>query len=249
MVNRRSGRVLNAPQLGWRDVDFREALSAALDLPVYLENAPYACALAQLWLNPPGNAGDNFVYVTVSDGVGAGVVVRGQVLRGHSDAAGEFGHIALHPDGPPCLCGLRGCWEAYTSNIATLARYLEIDLACAEGRDRLRSSGITVPELAERAREGDLAARQALQESGHYLGIGLGAIVNALNPARIVIGGEITAGWDLIEDRVRAAARSRALTQGAAETPILTEDTRVHPRLRGATALVVAPMFAAPEIA
>lgn len=249
MVNRRSGRVLNAPQLGWRDVDFRDDLATAIDLPVFLENAPYACALAQLWLNPRSSAGDNFVYVTVSDGVGAGVVVRGQVLRGHSDTAGEFGHIALHPDGPPCLCGLRGCWEAYTSNVATLARYFDIDLASADGRERLRSSGVTVPDLVERARGGDLAARNALQESGHYLGIGLGAIVNALNPARIVIGGEITAGWDLIEDRVRAAARSRALTQGAAETPILTEDTRVHPRLRGATALVVAPMFAAPEIA
>ena len=88
-----------------------------------------------------------------------------------------------------------------------------------------------------------------LSESGHYLGIGLAGIINALNPARIVIGGEITEGWDLIEARVRAAARSRTLTAAAADTPIITEGARIYPRLRGATALVVAPMFAAPEIA
>lgn len=250
MVDRRSGRVLNAPQLGWRDVDLLDSLRAATGLPVYLENAPIACALAQVWLDPRGNGGsDNFVYVTVSDGVGAGVVVHGEVVRGHGDTAGEFGHIALHPEGPRCLCGLRGCWEAYTSNVATLARYFGLDLSSVESRERLRELGVTVPDLIVRAREGDEAALAALGESAHYLGIGLAGIINALNPARIVLGGEITLGWDLIEGRVRAAARSRTLTAAAADTPIITEDARTYPRLRGATALVVAPMFAAPEIA
>src|SRR5690606_5924988 len=237
MVDRRSGRVLNAPQLGWRDVDLLDSLRAATGLPVYLENAPIACALAQVWLDPRGNGGsDNFVYVTVSDGVGAGVVVHGEVVRGHGDTAGEFGHIALHPEGPRCLCGLRGCWEAYTSNVATLARYFGLDLSSVESRERLRELGVTVPDLIVRAREGDEAALAALGESAHYLGIGLAGIINALNPARIVLGGEITLGWDLIEGRVRAAARSRTLTAAAADTPIITEDARTYPRLRGATA-------------
>lgn len=250
MVDRRSGRVLNAPQLGWRDVDLLDPLEALTGLRVHLENAPIACALAQVWLDPQASDGsDSFVYVTVSDGVGAGVVVNGEVMRGHGDTAGEFGHISLHPEGPLCMCGLRGCWEAYTSNVATLARYFGLDLARTESRERLRESGVTVLDLIERARDGDAAAAAALNESAHYLGIGLAGIINALNPARIVIGGEITVGWDLIETHVRAAARSRTLTAAAAETPILTEDARLHPRLRGATALVVAPMFAAPEIA
>lgn len=250
MVDRRSGRVLNAPQLGWRDVDLLDALRDATGLPVYLENAPLACALAQVWLTPreAGNS-DNFVYVTVSDGVGAGVVVNGEILRGHGDTAGEFGHIALHPEGPRCLCGLRGCWEAYTSNVATVARYYGLDLSRADSRERLREVELTVPDLIALARQGDGAAMAALSETAHYLGVGLAGIINALNPSRIVLGGEITMAWDLIEGRLRAAARSRTLTAAAAETPILTEDARIYPRLRGATALVVAPMFAAPEIA
>lgn len=250
MVDRRSGRVLNAPQLGWRDVDLLAPMREATGLPVYLENAPIACALAQVWLRPrvPGT-GDSFVYVTVSDGVGAGIVLRGAVLRGHGDTAGEFGHIPLHPDGPVCQCGLRGCWEAYTSNLATLGRYYDLDVSLAENREWLRESGMTVLDLVERARGSDRAAADALQESAHYLGIGLGSIINALNPARIIIGGEITSGWDLIEETVREAARSRTLTASAAATPIQVDDPSTHPRLRGATALVVAPMFAAPEVA
>ena len=250
MVDRRSGRVLNAPQLGWRDVDLLRSLRDAMGLPVFLENAPIACALAHVWLAPRSADGtDSFVYVTVSDGVGAGVVVNGEVVRGHGDTAGEFGHIALHPEGPRCLCGMRGCWEAYTSNVATLARYFDLDLSQQESREQLRASGVTLPDLVERARSGDEAALAALAESAHYLGVGLAGIINALNPARIIIGGEITTGWDLVEARVRTATRARTLTAAAAETPIVTDDARTYPRLRGATALVVAPMFAAPEIA
>ena len=193
----------------------------------------------------------SFAAMSSPAGVPADYTSRGtqpglvHALQGSANCAG------CHSNGPLEFHYPHSSWEG--SMMANAGRdplfWAALDVANADGRERLRNSGVTVPDLVERARGGDDAALNALQESGHYLGIGLGAIVNALNPARIVIGGEITAGWDLIEARVRAAARSRALTQGAAETPILTEDTRVHPRLRGATALVVAPMFAAPEIA
>jgi N-acetylglucosamine repressor len=249
MVDRRTGRVLNAPQLGWRDVDVRDALAAATGLPVYIENAPHACALAQMWLAPSGSeVVDNFVYVTVSDGVGAGVVLHGEIVRGHSDTAGEFGHIPLSLDGPRCLCGRRGCWEAYTSNLATLARYLRYDLSRPDAWERLKESPLTVPELIARARVGDQRARAALEETARYLGIGLAGIMNALNPARIFIGGEITEAWDLLADTVRRAAAERVLTAAAAATPIIPEEAGGYPRLRGAAALVVAPMFAAPRL-
>ncbi|HEY8484441.1 MAG TPA: ROK family protein [Longimicrobiales bacterium] len=249
MVDRRTGRVLNAPQLGWRDVDVRDALAAATGLPVYIENAPHACALAQMWLAPNGSeVVDNFVYVTVSDGVGAGVVLHGEIVRGHSDTAGEFGHIPLSLDGPRCLCGRRGCWEAYTSNLATLARYLRYDLSRPGTWEQLKESPLTVPELIARARVGDARARAALEETARYLGIGLAGIMNALNPARIFIGGEITEAWDLLADTVRRAAAERVLTAAAAATPIIPEEAGGYPRLRGAAALVVAPMFAAPRL-
>ena len=135
MVDQRTGRVLNAPQLGWRDVDVRAMLAEATGFEVHIENAPIACALAQMWLGERGtDAPRDFVYVTVSDGVGAGVVVNGEVVRGHNNTAGEFGHVPVDPNGPTCLCGARGCLEAYTSNLATLSRYLGHEFSPTETR-------------------------------------------------------------------------------------------------------------------
>jgi N-acetylglucosamine repressor len=249
MVDRKTGRVLNSPQLGWHDVEIREMLSAAVGLPVFIENAPIACALAQMWLGQRGNGTGDFVYVTVSDGVGAGIVVNGQVVRGHNHTAGEFGHVSLDPAGPPCLCGSRGCWEAYTSNLATLSRYLGRPLSPEQSRAAMRELDITITDLITDARTGDERASEALAETGRYLGMGIAMIVNALNPSKIFVGGEITAAWDLIEGRIRTSVAERALTRAAAATPIIPEQVGGYPRLRGAMALVTAPLFAAPEVA
>ncbi len=251
MIHRRTGQILNSPQLGWRNVNVREQLAQATGLRVFIENAPIACALAHMWLPPfGGGEPDNFVYVTVSDGLGVGVVEDGEVFRGHGDTAGEFGHLPLSLDGPRCMCGLRGCWEAYTSNVATMARYFGLDASVPEGRERLRMSGFTLEDLIARVRAGDARARAALEETGHYLGLGLAGIVTALSPARIVVGGEITAAWDLIEDIVAQRIRARTLTSAAAATPVSAEPQQAQsPRLRGATALLVARKFAAPKVA
>lgn len=241
MVDRRSGRVLRAPQLGWRDVALHEALARRTHLPVWVENAPIACALAHMWLPGAGDPADrSFVYVSVSDGVGAGVVTDGQLLRGQTQTAGEFGHLPLTLDGPRCSCGALGCWEAYTSNPATLARY-------AARRAAPPDPGLTVDELVRRAERGEDDAVATLRETGRYLGLGLSGIVNAVNPGRIYVGGEITAAWPLIDDAVHLALGSRALTPEAAATPVLP-DRAAHPRLRGALALVAAPTYAAPRL-
>ncbi|MEO7457976.1 MAG: ROK family transcriptional regulator [Gemmatimonadaceae bacterium] len=249
MVERASGRVLMAPQLGWRDVDIREPLSKGTGLPVSIENAPMACALAQMWLGQRGNSSDNFVYVTVSDGVGADIVLNGQLIRGDSNSAGEFGHNPLDPDGPQCLCGAHGCWEAYTSNQATLSRYLGRELVPLWGGAVAQPSTLTIDDLIARARGGDVRASEAIEATGHYLGIGIGTIVNALNPSQVFVGGEITGAWDMIETAVREGIMERALTRAAAQTPVVPEQLGGYPRLRGATALVAAPHFAAPRVA
>ena len=132
-------RVLHAPTLGWRDVDFRDLLAKATRLPVELENSGRACALAQLWAMHGGGdspSGD-FVFVSVSDGLGVGVCFQREVLRGRHNLAGEFGHIPLSIDGPRCSCGSTGCWEAYVSNRATLSRYFSDE---SEARVRRRTA-------------------------------------------------------------------------------------------------------------
>ena len=250
MVERTTGRVLNAPQLGWRDVDIRDDLAEATGFPVQIENAPIACALAQMWLGQRGDeAPRDFVYVTVSDGVGAGVVVNGEVMRGHDNTAGEFGHVPIDPRGPQCLCGSQGCLEAYTSNLATLSRYLGHRFDPRETRDLLQESGVTIADVIARARAGDARATKALEETARYLGGGLSVIVNTLNPAQIFVGGEITEAWDQLAPVMRSVIEQRALTKRAAATPLVPEPASDYPRLRGATALVAAPVFAAPQVA
>ena len=248
MVDRRDGRIVNSPPLGWKNVPMREMLSSKVGLRVFIENAPIASALAQMWLNPLNDGSvDNFAYVSVSDGVGVGVVVDGQVLRGSSDTAGEFGHLPVNVDGPRCVCGLYGCLEAYTSNLATLGRYLGLDIT--QDREELRASGLSTQNLITRARMGDIQAHEALQETGRHLGLGLAGIIMALNPARIFLDGEIMTGWDIIGTTVRGAARQRTLTDAAAATPIVPLSEGSMGRLRGATALLVARKFAAPQVA
>lgn len=250
MVDRRTGRVLNSPQLGWKDVDVRDAFAKATGLPVHIENAPIACALSQLWLGQRGrDVPADFAYVTVGDGVGVGIVVNGEVVRGHANTAGEFGHVPIDLNGPTCLCGARGCLEAYTSNLATLARYLGQELSPATLRATMHSSGLTISDLIARARSGDKRARRAFEETGQYLGVGLSMVVNSLNPSQIFVGGEITEIWDAIAPTLQRAIAERALTAAAAATAVVPESTSRFPRLRGATALVAAPVYAAPQVA
>jgi len=249
MVDPGKGRVVHAPTLSWRDVNLRDPLSVALGIPVHIENSGKACALAQLWATRSDVvASGNSVFVSVSDGVGVGVVVNGEVLRGRHNTAGEFGHVPLSIDGPRCSCGATGCWEAYVSNLATLSRYFGQDLSEPKPRDA-ESATFSVEDLIARARAGDAKALAAINSTARYLGLGLASLVNALDPARIYIGGEITTAWSLIEPIVRSALRERTLTEFGGATEIHVVPAEDHPRLRGAVALVAAPAFAAPMVA
>jgi N-acetylglucosamine repressor len=252
IVDPSSGKIINAPALGWRNLDIKDQLNKALELPIHIENAARACALAQLWMGKNSEqTTNNFVYVSVSDGVGVGVVVRGELVRGRNFQAGEFGHIPLSEGGPRCLCGSVGCWEAYVSNVATLARYFGTDLTKLEPKSLLKNKqgSFSIPDLILCARSKDPKAKSALEETARYLGMGLSIVVNAFNPDRIFLGGEITQAWDIIEPIVRSSLARRAMTENAAATPIDISLGFEHPRLRGAATLVAAPNFAAPRLA
>lgn len=250
MVEQSTMQVLHAPTLGWRNVNIRDSLAAATGLPVQVENSGRACALAQIWARreDAGSVAGDIVFISVSDGVGVGVVIQGEVLRGRHNIAGEFGHVPLSLDGPRCSCGSNGCWEAYVSNRATLARYF--------GRSADQTAPVpveqrhfSVEDLIARARGNDAKAVTALQQTARYLGLGLASVINVLDPARVYVGGEITLAWDLIEETVRTAMAERALTPEAASTDIRPVAASEYPRLQGAAALVAAPAFAAPVVA
>ena len=247
LVDLHGGRLKYSPTLGWRDVDLVGPLGAVTNLPVSVENSVKACILGQVWSVSGDLTVDGPVaFVNVSDGVGVGIAVDGKLLRGANNIAGEFGHVPLNMFGPICSCGQRGCWEAYVSNRAIVARYLGIDPSWSG----LPAPGSpTVDDVIALARGGDARALETLRETGHYLGQGFATIVKSVDPGRIYIGGEITEGWDLFVSMVREALRERALVREAADTEIRVVRVGEHPRLRGAAALVLTPAFAAPTVA
>lgn len=247
MVDPGTGVVMHAPTLGWRNVDLRGRLAAATGLAVHIENAGRACALARVWEARSAAAPvRDLVFVSVAEGVGVGIVVNGELLRGKHNIAGEFAHMPISVEaGPMCSCGAVGCWEAHISNRATLTRYFGSGRKTTAASDR----PFTMGDLIARARAGDAKALTALRVSGRYLGIGLGGIINIVDPDHVFIGGEITTAWDLIERTVRSALAERALIPAAESVDVVVVSAEEQSRLRGAAMLVAAPAFAAPVVA
>jgi N-acetylglucosamine repressor len=246
MIDRKSGRLIYAPRLGWRDVELRTLVSSRLGLKAYIESAPIACALARLWLAPDETRSINsFAYVHISDGVGVGLVLNGEPVRGDTHSAGEFGHITIEFDGPECVCGRRGCWEALTCNSTTIARYASRVTGESRANGRPRSGGIAIGEVVRRAALGEPAAVETIVEAGRDIGRGLALVVSAFNPGRIYVGGEITAAWSLLERPIREALSEGAITREAKETAVVPDGSPAEYRLQGAVALVTAPTFAA----
>ena len=251
MVDRKTGKLIYAPRLGWKDVDLRAAVSARLGMKVYVESAPIACAMSRLWLEPEATRSvSSFAYVSVSDGIGVGLVVNGEMLRGETHTAGEFGHVSLDASGPICVCGRRGCWEALACNAATVDRYVETVTGAPVRADlglrRIRKANSPgIEEVVRRARGGEAAAIQALVETGTHIGRGLAVLVSAFNPGRIYVGGEITEAWEFLEAPIREALVAGTIPGSAGRTTIVPDTSLAEYRLLGAVALVTAPSYAA----
>ena len=235
-----SGLLVFAPNLGWRDVNLREMLEAATSLPVNVENAANACALGELWFGRHDEHVRHLVAVTVSEGIGVGVLLNGQLVRGANAMAGEFGHMTIDESGPACCCGKRGCWERYASNSAAVDFYAGGGDA-QRGRPELRFE-----ELLRRADSGDARAIEALDRMGQYLGAGLATIVSGLAPQVIVVIGEVTSAWERVGPIVADVLRRRALHE--TPTRVVATDHKTQPRLRGAVTLVVQQHFGVPNV-
>jgi N-acetylglucosamine repressor len=247
LVDSDRGRLRYSPTLGWRDLPLRELVQKATRLPVVVENSVKACVLAQVWaVRGHAPVEGTVAFVNVSDGMGVGIAIDGQLLRGTNNNAGEFGHATLSMDGPRCACGQRGCVEAYVSNRAIRARYCGSEASWPASAD---SNDPTVATIIARAHAGEAQALVALRETGYFLGRGFAQIVKAIEPRRIYMSGEITDAWDLVLPSVQQALREQALIPEAGETEIVVVPLEEHPRLRGAAALVNSPAFAAPVVA
>jgi predicted NBD/HSP70 family sugar kinase len=235
-----TGRLVFAPNLRWGDANLASLIGEATGLPVVLENAANACALAELWFGRHPENIRHLLAVTVSEGIGVGLLVNGQLLHGGQAMAGEFGHITIDEHGPPCPCGKRGCWERYASNSAAVQHYVHGPSSAVGAIPRFA-------DLLRFADHGDQRAVQALERMARFLGIGLAGLATGLAPEVIVMIGEMTAAWDRLGPIVLAEVKKRTLPQVV--TRIIPTDPSTQPRLRGAATLVVQQHFGAPSVA
>lgn len=240
-------RLVFAPNLAWSDVDLRTPLERATGLPVDLENAANACALAEIWFGRHTEGIRNLVALTVSEGIGGGIVLNGQLVRGSSGVAGEVGHITLVEGGLECRCGNRGCWEMYASNYAAVRFYTQVNPHARKYKsDGAANSEPTFEDILRLAEQGDPRAAEAIDRMAHYLGSGIALLVTGLAPDVLVLIGEVTRMWDRIERTIARIVKSRNFTH--AQTRIIPTDPSVQPRLRGTIAMVLQKHFGAPAL-
>jgi glucokinase len=218
-VDHERGLVRNPPNLpGWGTVPIVRMLEETLRVPVALENDANAAALGEHAFGA-GRDFRHMIFVTISSGVGGGIILEGRLYRGATGAAGEVGHMVVDEDGPWCGCGQRGCLEALASGTAIAARaaaLAEEGVSPVLARLTRQSApppggttGLTAADVERAALEGDTVARAVIEEAGRYLGLGLVNLVHIFNPHGIVIGGGVSRMGDLILEPARQVVRER----------------------------------------
>jgi glucokinase len=222
-VDSERATMLFAPNLAWRDEPLKQRVEERLGRTVVVENDANASAWAEVQYGAARGFGD-VMLVAVGTGIGAAIIIGGELYRGRWGIAGEPGHVRVVPEGRLCGCGNRGCWEQYASGNALVAEAREFARRTPEGAIRLLQlgggtpEGISGPEITQAAREGDPAALRCFQTVGGWLGQGLADLAAILDPACFVIGGGVSEAGDLLLDPARAAFE-RALT-GRAYRPL-----------------------------
>ncbi|WP_370325804.1 ROK family protein [Euzebya sp.] len=259
LVDAERRRLLIAPNLGWRDLDAAALVEAGLaesgvaaaglergGWSVHVDNEANLGALGERWEGAGTDLSD-VIYVSGEVGVGAGIIIGGELHRPRTGFGGEFGHMALVPDGPPCSCGSRGCVETAVGLEATLRRAgLDVDeVMSATGGATASGPASTLADLAA---QGDPAVREALEEVGGHLGVALASAVNLLGPESVILGGYFAALHPWLEPAISRELSARVL--GVAHRPISVRPSVLQrvAAVRGAAGQVIRGLLADPSL-
>ncbi|WP_190020383.1 ROK family transcriptional regulator [Streptomyces hiroshimensis] len=215
---------------GWAGTNPRDELAARLSVPVHVDNDANLGALGELVWGAGRGAAD-LAYIKVASGVGAGLVINGQIYRGPGGTAGEIGHITLDESGPVCRCGNRGCLETFTA-----ARYVLPLLHSAHGTD------LTVARMVQLAREGDPGCRRVISDVGRHIGSGVANLCNLLNPRRVVLGGDLAESGELVLAPIRESVSRYAIPSAARQLEVVPGALGGRAEVLGALALVLSEM-------
>jgi predicted NBD/HSP70 family sugar kinase len=239
LTRRADGFVHLAPNLGWKGVDLGRLLAEALHLPldkVRVGNEADLGALGE-HRRGAGRGCDHLVFVSGEVGIGAGLIIGGRPMLGAAGYAGEAGHMLVNPHGRRCTCGAFGCWETEAGEAALLR---------AAGARGLRVTAIDA--VVEKVAAGDESAVAAVAEIGHWLGVGVGNLVNLLNPEVVVLGGIFQPLFPFLREPMLSAVRARSLDEVWQPVLVVPSDLGTSAQLHGAAEMVLAAVLADPTL-
>lgn len=241
-VDYKTGVVKLAPNIpGWINVPIAQMIEEEFNIPTKIDNDVRCAALGELKFGA-GKGCENFVCITVGTGIGSGLVINGQLVRGAANAAGEIGHIKLQMNGGPiCGCGDTGCLEAFASGpsiVAMAQEYLKGGKS-TKFREMAGADGEITPYIVAKAAEaGDPVAKRIFEIVGTYIGMGLVSVINLLNPEKVIIGGGVAAAGDLLLDPIRKTIKERAMVVAGNSVEIVPAELGNSAGVIGASMLV-----------
>ncbi|UJF32968.1 ROK family transcriptional regulator [Paenibacillus hexagrammi] len=234
------GNLLFAPNLGWENVPLQHIIEKEFGIPVVIDNEANAGAVGEREFGA-GKDTANLIYISIGIGIGAGIIIKGELYRGATGFSGEIGHISIQHDGPKCRCGSLGCWELYASEHALLQQARELSLPGGE-------DAIDVDELLKLADEGNPAVIQLFERLGYYLGIGVVNVINGYNPEFIILGGRLTGAEKWLKKPMMAVLERRSLPHPRKQLSVEFSQLDVRSAVLGASSLAVAKFFADAEV-
>jgi predicted NBD/HSP70 family sugar kinase len=241
--NERPGELLPLILPKWEGYDIAAHLRDSFKRPVFVDNDANLGALAELWWGA-GSSAKDLAYIKVATGIGAGLIINGRIFRGSGGIAGEIGHTSIDPNGPPCICGLRGCLTTFIGTPALLER----------AKETLRASGsnrpapTTIDDLVNAALEGEPSAVELMRYTGNKLGIGIANMLNLLNPEMVVLGGGIARAGDLLLDAVRDTIHGLSLPASIVNTEIRATSLNEWGIAEGAATLALEAALETPSL-
>lgn len=232
-IDSKNGILIESSVLEWKELPLKQLLEEQLNLPVFLENDVNSLAIGERFF---GNGKDyeNFLCLTVGEGIGLGIIYEGDLLAGDHKSAGEIGHmkVSLDPDAPVCACGRTGCLEAYAADKAIISYY-----------ESSAGSTCTIEELVRLADSGDLQAQEAFRKAGNYLGLALSTTVNLFDPQAVIIGGERVDAAVHFLGTMKSVYAENAVYNLGDEVELIVMEPSNDLWVRGVAALAVREIF------
>ncbi len=242
-VDTRSGICYWTPLFKKGNYGLKDIVQKRLNIKTYVENDSNTITLAHQWFGE-GKGIDNFIVVTIEDGVGMGIVSNGQIYRGSRGIAAEFGHVVVDPDGRPCRCGKKGCIEAYVSNFSILKA---ATAAIKEGEWKFTTDhGLKMDDVWSAAEKGETALVNIFKKAGNILGEGLSGLIQILNPDKIIISGEGVRAGDYLFGPMQETIQAHSNKELYDTTQIVIQKWLDTDWARGAASLVLQELYKSP---